>query len=281
MSNSYEKYKRERNAKNIAKSNINRSKQENKILNNLKIFVLSCAALLLAGFVSLNLYLSSLPPIENLEDFKPNIVTKFYSEDGEIIKTFTAYTFSRVELKDVPDTLKKAIIATEDKNFYYHNGYDILGIVRSSIQNLLARHTAQGASTITQQLARILFLSNERTLTRKIKELEVATRIEKTISKDQILEMYLNNVYLGAGAYGVSAAAQIYFNKKLGQLSLPELALIAGLPQAPSIYNPYNNIDLAKKRRNQVLKRMLSMKYRIYSNYPEMNKLRVNKTVFP
>jgi penicillin-binding protein 1A len=114
---------------------------------------------------------------------------------------------------------------------------------------------------LTQQLARILFLSNERTLTRKIKEIEVAARIEKTISKDKILEMYLNNVYLGGGAYGVSAASKIYFNKKLNQLTLPELALIAGLPQAPSIYNPYNNKDLAIKRRNQVLKRMLTMKY--------------------
>ena len=117
----------------------------------------------------LNLYLSSLPPIDHLEDYNPNIVTKFYSADGEIIKTFTAYSYSKVELKDVPDTLKKALIATEDKNFYHHNGYDIFGIVRSSIQNVVARRAVQGASTLTQQLARILFLSNERTITRKIK----------------------------------------------------------------------------------------------------------------
>ncbi len=218
-------------------------------------------AFMLASFVALNLYLSSLPPIENLEDYKPNIVTKFYSQDGEVIKTFTAYTYDRVDLKDVPEELKNALIATEDKNFYRHNGYDIIGIIRSSIQNVVARRAVQGASTLTQQLARILFLSNERTITRKIKELEVSARIEKTISKDQILEMYLNNVYLGAGAYGVSAAAKIYFNKKLNQLTLPELALIAGLPQAPSVYNPYNSKDLAVQRRNQVLKRMLTMKY--------------------
>lgn len=237
MSSSYDRYKRQRAAKDIARENISR-KKENKFFANLKLFVLTMTALMLAGFVALNLYLSSLPPIENLEDYKPNIVTKFYSQDGEVIKTFTAYTYDRVDLKDVPEELKNALIATEDKNFYRHNGYDIFGIIRSSIQNVVARRAVQGASTLTQQLARILFLSNERTITRKIKELEVSARIEKTISKDQILEMYLNNVYLGAGAYGVSAASKIYFNKKLNQLTLPELALIAGLPQAPSVYQP-------------------------------------------
>ena len=260
MSNSYERYKLQR-AQQQGYGPKRKPKKVNRFFNNLKMFVLISSALMLAGFVALNLYLSSLPKIDHLEDFKPNIVTKFYSEDGEIIKTFTAYTYDKVDLNDVPEELRKAIIATEDKNFYHHRGYDLFGIIRSSIQNVLARHAVQGASTITQQLARILFLSNERTLSRKVKELEVATRIEKTISKDKILEMYMNNVYLGAGAYGVSAAAKIYFNKKLNQLTLSELALLAGLPQAPSVYNPYNNPDLAKNRRNQVLKRMRTMRY--------------------
>lgn len=259
MSGSYERYKR-RNYRQYSTGTVQK-KKKNSFFVNLKMFVLTSTALVLAGFVALNLYLSSLPPIENLEDYKPNIVTKFYSSDGEVIKTFTAYTYSKVDLKDVPENLKNALIATEDKNFYHHKGYDIFGIVRSSVQNVVARRAVQGASTLTQQLARILFLSNERTFTRKIKELEISARIEKTISKDKILEMYLNNVYLGSGAYGVSAASEIYFNKKLDQLSLPELALIAGLPQAPSIYNPYNDKELAKRRRNQVLKRMLAMKY--------------------
>jgi penicillin-binding protein 1A len=129
------------------------------------------------------------------------------------------------------------------------------------IVNTLNKKASQGASTITQQLARVLFLSNEKTFTRKIKELQVAAQIEKTISKDKILEMYLNNVYLGSGAYGVKSAAKIYFNKNLDQLTLSEMALIAGLPQAPSVYSPYNNIELALKRRNQVLLRMYKMKY--------------------
>ena len=164
-------------------------------------------------------------------------------------------------MKDVPEQFKQALIATEDKNFYHHHGYDIFGLVRSSVQNVLAGHVVQGASTITQQLARVLFLSNEKTFTRKIKELVIAARIEKTISKDQILEMYMNNVYLGSGAYGVEGAARIYFNKHIKDCTLPELALIAGLPQAPSVYSPFNDKELAIKRRNQVLKRMYKMRY--------------------
>jgi len=260
MSRSYDSYKKQRAEQGSTRER-KKTGKPSKFFNYLKMFVIVCSALAIAGVIALNLYLSSLPPIDNLRDFRPNIVTKFYSGDGEIIKTFTAYTYDKVELKDVPKDLINAIIATEDKNFYKHKGYDLFGIVRSSVQNVLAMHTVQGASTITQQLARILFLSNERTLIRKVKELEVATRIEKTIPKDKILEMYLNNVYLGAGSYGVAGASKTYFNKKLNQLTLPELALIAGLPQAPSVYNPYNNLELAKKRRNQVLKRMLTMKF--------------------
>ena len=244
-----------------AKSNVRRKKSENGFLTTIKfLFVTGCACAL-AGVASLQLYLSSLPPIQNLDGFKPNIVTKFYSADGEIIKTFTAYTFEKVNFDDIPEDFIHALIATEDKNFYKHHGYDLTGLARSTVQNILAGHVVQGASTITQQLARILFLSNERTFDRKIKELFIAARIEKTISKNQILEMYANNVYLGSGAYGVEGAAQIYFNKHLKELDLAELALIAGLPQAPSVYSPFNNMDLAVQRRNQVLNRMYKMRY--------------------
>lgn len=283
MSSSYDRYKKQRASKGSSRRERERRSENpiRKFFANVKMFILVTTALMLAGFVALNLYLSSLPPIENLEDYKPNIVTKFYSADGEVIKTFTAYTYDRIDLKDVPEELKKALIATEDKNFYRHKGYDVVGIIRSSIQNIIKRRAAQGASTLTQQLARILFLSNEKTLTRKIKELEVAARIEKTISKDQILEMYLNNVYLGSGAYGVSAASKIYFNKKLNQLTLPELALIAGLPQAPSVYNPYNSKKLAIKRRNEVLKRMLTMRYITKDEYKKAIKADVTLSSVP
>ena len=234
---------------------------DNPILGMITGVFVFCLGVFFAGLIALKLYLVSLPPINNLHTLKPNIVTTFCANDGEVIKTFAAYTYSNVELKEVPEQLVKALIATEDKNFYKHQGYDILGLARSMVANVLAGHVVQGASTITQQLSRILFLSNEKTFTRKIKELQVAARIEKTISKDKILEMYLNNVYLGSGAYGVKGAAKIYFNKNLNQLTLPEMALIAGLPQAPSVYSPYNNKELAKKRRNQVLLRMYKMRY--------------------
>ncbi len=227
-------------------------------LRSLIIFVIAC---MLAAVVAFELYLSSLTPIKNLESFKPNIVTQFYSHDGEVIKTFTAYSSKKVDIDTVPDTLKQAIIATEDKNFYTHHGYDLYGLARSTVQNVIAGHVVQGASTITQQLARILFLSNEKTFDRKIKEIIIAARIEKSIPKDKILEMYLNNVYLGSGTYGVVSASETYFNKPLEKCSLSEIALIAGLPQAPSVYSPFNNLDLAIKRRNQVLLRMYKMKY--------------------
>lgn len=269
------KYKKRVSDKEIAKRNIKKKKMDSDFISNLKFLCIVGAAFVLAGVASMQLYLSSQPPIKNLEQFKPNIVTKFYSHDGEVIKTFTAYTFSKVELKDVPEELKEAIIATEDKNFYRHGGYDIFGLARSTIQNVLAGHVVQGASTITQQLARILFLSNEKTFTRKIKELVIAARIEKTISKDQILEMYLNNVYLGSGAYGVEGAARIYFNKHIKDCTLPELALIAGLPQAPSVYSPYNNLDLAVKRRNQVLTRMYKMRYITKDEYEKAKEAKV------
>lgn len=271
----YDKVNRNRYAREMARSNISRkTKKSGGFFSTLKfLFIMGCACGL-AGIASLQLYLSSLPPIENLEEFKPNIVTKIYSADDEIIKTFTAYTYEKVELKDVPENLKKALIATEDKNFYRHHGYDLTGLARSTIQNILAGRVVQGASTLTQQLARVLFLNNERTFDRKLKELFIAARIEKTISKDQILEMYMNNVYLGSGAYGVEGAAQIYFDKHLKDCDLSELALIAGLPQAPSVYSPFNNMDLAIQRRNQVLTRMYKMRYITTDEY---NKAKAEK----
>lgn len=270
-------------AKEMARANISKSSKRKNggFFSTIRfIFIMSCACAL-AGVVSLELYLSSLPPINNLEQFKPNIVTKIYSGDGEIIKTFTAYTYEKIDLKDIPDNLKKALIATEDKNFYRHHGYDITGLARSTLQNVIAGHVVQGASTITQQLARVLFLNNERTFDRKLKELFIAARIEKTISKDQILEMYMNNVYLGAGAYGVEGAAQIYFDKHLKDCDLAELALIAGLPQAPSVYNPFNNMDLAVKRRNQVLTRMYKMRYITTEEYEKAKEEKVHLAKVP
>ena len=235
--------------------------EEDTLFDTLKRLVIIGVAVVLGGLVSLKIYLSLMPPIANLSEFRPNMVTTFYSYDGEVIKTFNACTFSKVSIKDVPKQLQQAVIATEDKNFYSHNGYDLFGLSRSMIENLLAGRVVQGGSTITQQLSRMLFLSNEQTYSRKLKEIIIAAKIEKSLNKDQILEMYLNNVYLGSGAYGVQGASETYFNKKLNQLTLGEMALIAGLPQAPSVYSPFNNLNLAIKRRNRVLERMYKMHY--------------------
>lgn len=219
-------------------------------------FVMMMLSAFLAAVAAFNLYLASLPPISNFDDIKPNPVTSIYSLDGEVIKTFTVFRFEKVSIDDIPANLKNAVISTEDKNFYRHRGFDTLGLVRSIFANIKAGSLKQGASTITQQLARILFLSNERTFDRKIKELIIAHRIEKTISKNEILELYLNSVYLGSGTYGVLSASKTYFDKELDELTLAETALIAGLPQAPSVYSPFQNPDAAINRRNQVLKRM-------------------------
>lgn len=244
--------------KRIQRTPVRRRKKKTGCLSYIIVTAISAV---LAVVVAFNLYLASLQPISNFKDIKPNPVTAIYSSDGENIKTFTAYKFEKVSIDDIPDNLKNAIIATEDKNFYHHRGFDTLGLVRSVITNIKAGSLKQGASTITQQLARILFLSNERTFDRKIKELIIAHRIEKTISKDEILDMYLNSVYLGSGTYGVLSASKTYFDKELDKLTLAEAALIAGLPQAPSVYSPFSNPDAAIKRRNQVLKRMYKTGY--------------------
>jgi len=228
---------------------------------NCAIAVILIFAFLLAGIASGIIYLNSLPPISQLKNYQPTLVSQVVASDGSVIKTFGAYKYEKSSINEIPDNLKKAIIATEDKNFYTHKGFDPLALVRSTLSNLRAGHVVQGASTITQQLARILFLSSEKTFDRKLKELIIAYRLEKTLPKDEILEMYLNNVYLGEGAYGVAAASKIYFNKTPGELTLPEAALVAGLPQAPSIYSPYQNMKAAKNRRAQVLDRMVKMHY--------------------
>lgn len=213
-------------------------------------------AFMLAGVMAGFMYLKSLPSISQLEEYEPTLTSQVVSSDDVVIKTFGSYNYKKINSEQIPEYMKEAIIAIEDKNFYSHGGFDVPALIRSTVKNLKAGKVVQGASTITQQITRILFLSQEKTLTRKFKELVLAYRLEKTVSKDKILEMYLNNVYLGEGAYGIAAAADIYFDKKVENLSLAECAMLAGLPQAPSVYSPYRNPDLTKKRRAMVLKRM-------------------------
>jgi penicillin-binding protein 1A len=228
---------------------------------NFQYFFTIFIASLMAGAMALVLYVVSLPSIAQLANYEPTLTSQVVASDGTVIKTFGAYKSERVTIEEMPDNLKNALIATEDKNFYHHKGFDVIALMRSTASNILAGRIVQGASTITQQLARILFLNQEKTFDRKFKELILAFRLEKSIPKKQILEMYLNNVYLGEGAYGVEAASEVYFNKKVSQLTLAESALIAGLPQAPSVYSPYQNMELALKRRSKVLKRMADEGY--------------------
>jgi len=239
------------------------------------IFVIFLAFVMASG-MALFLYFSSLPSISQLSTFEPNLTSQIVSSDDVIIKTFGAFKSEKVPVDDMPDNLKKAIVSIEDKNFYHHKGFDPVAIARSTISNIMAGRIVQGASTITQQLARILFLNQEKTFDRKFKELIIAYRLEKSIPKDEILEMYLNNVYLGEGAYGVGAAAEVYFNKPVKDLSLSECALLAGLPQAPSVYSPYQNMDLALKRRTKVLKRMQEEGYITLEQALEANKQKIH-----
>jgi len=243
-------------------SSYNRRKfKKQKQTEGFQYFFAIAFAFMLAGAMAVVLYFISLPSIAQLSGYEPTLTSQVVSADGEIIRTFGTFKSEKVSIEDMPDDLKKAIVAIEDKNFYHHKGFDVTALVRSTLSNIMARHIVQGASTLTQQLARLLFLSQEETFDRKFKELILAYRLEKTIPKSKIMEMYLNNVYLGEGAYGVEAASEMYFNKKIKDLNLSECALIAGLPQAPSAYSPYQNMNLAIKRRSKVLKRMVEEGY--------------------
>ena len=198
-----------------------------------------------------------LPTFDSFQDYQPSLVSRVYADNGEIIGQFFIERRLYTPYAQIPDTLIQAVIAVEDTRFLEHPGLDLVGIGRAAWTNLKKGGRFQGASTITQQLARALFLSPERTYTRKIKELLLALKMEWVLTKDQILEMYLNQIYFGHGAYGIAAATLTYFDKSVTELSLPESAFLAGLPKAPNTYSPYRNPDLAKSRKELVLHRMI------------------------
>lgn len=197
-----------------------------------------------------------LPQIQALQSFQPSGVTRVYDVDGVMLAEFFIEKRDPVALSTIPNDLKSGLIATEDREFYKHSGVYLKGILRAAIRNLQAGEYAEGASTITQQLAKTLFLTPKKTLVRKIKEAILAFQIERRYTKDEILELYLNQIYFGSGAYGVESAANIFFGKPVEALNLPECALIAAMPRAPSRYSPLVNKDLARQRRNIVLKQM-------------------------
>jgi len=216
---------------------------------------LAVIGLAIGGFVLLRAY-PKLPSVESLSDYKPKIPLRIYTADGVLIGEFGEERRSVVRIEAVPALLKNAILAAEDERFYQHSGVDYLGVFRAAYSNLVSGGKRQGASTITMQVARNFFLSSEKTIIRKVYEALLAFRIEASLSKDQILELYINQIYLGQRAYGFAAAAQIYFGKTLQQLSPAEAAMLAGLPKAPSLYNPVVNPKRAKLRQLYVLRRM-------------------------
>jgi penicillin-binding protein 1A len=200
-------------------------------------------------------YARQLPDFRTLADYQPSLITKIYAHDGQVLAEYARERRVYTAIEDVPQPLIQAFLAAEDTKFFHHGGFDLLAIFRAAMINILTDRI-QGASTITQQVAKTFLLSNERTYTRKIKELILSWRIERVFSKNEILELYLNQIYLGNGAYGVGAAALSYFGKTLDELDLGERALIAGLPKAPSRYNPVQSPQRAKARRDVILRRM-------------------------
>lgn len=226
--------------------------------------------IILVGLVAIGIALTlivlalaypNLPSLEALTDYRPKIPLRVYTSDGHLIGEFGEERRAVVGIQDVPPVMKNAILAAEDDRFYQHGGVDYLGILRAAAANLAGGGKRQGASTITQQVARNFFLSGEKTYTRKLYEALLSFKIESNLTKDQILELYINQIFLGQRAYGFAAASQIYFGKPLKDISIAEAAMLAGLPKAPSAYNPIVNPKRAKIRQQYVLRRMRELGY--------------------
>ena len=221
----------------------------------LLVFLLAAAGILVVGFAAALIY-PTLPTLEVLTDYRPKIPLRIYSADGKLIGEFGEERRAVVKLEQVPKTLINAIVAAEDERFFQHGGVDYLGVARAALSNFTSGGVKQGASTITMQVARNFFLSKEKTLTRKFNEMLLAFKIESSLSKQQIIELYINQIYLGQRAYGFAAAAQIYYGRPLAELSVAQQAMLAGLPKAPSRFNPVANPSRAKLRQQYVLRRM-------------------------
>ncbi len=223
---------------------------------------IGCALLGVLSVAGLYLYLKNdLPSVETLKDVRLQTPMRVFSQEGDLISQFGEKRRIPLKLDEMPDLLIKAVLATEDSRFYEHPGVDIIGVMRAATVVATTGDYSQGASTITQQLARLFFLSREKKIIRKVKEAFLAYHIEQTLSKDEILELYLNRIELGQRAFGVGAAAQVYFGKDIRDLTLSEIAIIAGLPQAPSVLYPVRSPSRARARRNIVLGRMLAENY--------------------
>src|SRR5437899_1172465 len=209
-------------------------------------------------------YSKDLPDYSQLQDYEPPVMTRVHAGDGSLLAEYATQRRLYLPIQAIPKLVLNAFIAAEDKNFYEHGGLDFQGIVRASllwVQNYGTGRRPQGASTITQQVAKNFLLSNEVSFERKIKEALLALRIERTYSKEKILELYLNEIYLGLGAYGVAAASLLYFDKSVHELTVAEAAYLAALPKAPNNYHPFRQRERAIERRNYVIDRMVEDHY--------------------
>lgn len=244
---------------------INRKKPHAQGVVSRKGFIIVAAVgsgLLLFALAAFFFYVyATLPKIDRLADYKPPIVSQVFGDDGTLVGEFYLERRTVVPVEKIPRKLIQAFVAAEDSNFYQHSGIDYMGIVRAAFKNLISFSKKEGASTITQQVAKSMLLTPEKKYSRKLKEAILATRMEKALSKDEILYIYLNQIYLGAGSYGVQLAAETYFSKDVDKLNLAEMAMLAGLPKAPSIYSPIKHLDRAKQRQAYVLERMVKEGY--------------------
>ena len=218
-------------------------------------------------------YSNKLPDYKFLKNYKPSVSSKLYSGGGELVSDFSSEKRIFVPYNAIPKKVIHAFLSAEDKNFFSHPGVDAKGIIRAvlrNISNIIYEKRLEGASTITQQVAKNFLLSNEVSLNRKIKEAILAFRIERALSKERILELYLNQIYLGQGAYGIASASLEYFDKPISKLDYAEASLLAALPKAPSKYNPFKNIDLAKYRRDLVIRNLYDNSYISYKKYKKL-----------
>ena len=260
----------------------------NKFFRNIFILITSFILLSAISIISvLWTYSNDLPDYKFLKNYKPPVSSKVYSGNGDLVADFSQEKRVFVPFNSIPKNVINAFLSAEDKNFFKHPGVDAKGVIRAvinNISNILSSKRLEGASTITQQVAKNFLLTNEVSLNRKIKEAILAFRIERALSKERILELYLNQIYLGSGAYGVAAASLEYFDKSIKDLNYSEAALLAALPKAPSRYNPYRDPDIAKFRRNLVLKNLLDNNYLTSEWYEKLTKeeiiLKKNKKIY-
>ena len=217
-----------------------------------------------------------LPDVNTLRTMQMQVPLRVFTADGKLLAEFGEKRREPVPLSEIPLKLQEAVIATEDQRFYQHSGVDFRGLIRAAYEVAASGKKVQGGSTITMQVARNFFLDRKKTYIRKIKEILLALKIGRELPKDKVLELYLNKVYFGKRAYGVLAAAHVYYGEDLNQLTLAQMAMLAGLPQAPSSLNPINDPVSAKERRMHVLQRMLEQNYITQAEFTQANNAPIN-----